>query len=179
MRIDKYLKISRIIKRRTIAQEACDSGRVMINDKVAKLKSSTFWVLFRNTIYVTPNVNHNVIILIIKIWWVKESQLVISTSGQRKKSGYMPGTAVPTWWKVVTASKGGRIPDLKAFLISKTRDAWKKVSPDAAKLGNCQYQAIIPSVHRMNITIIFLLFKIQTPKQIKSIFKVSGTFQFD
>ena len=36
MLIDKYLKISRIIKRRTIAQEACDSGRVMINDKVAK-----------------------------------------------------------------------------------------------------------------------------------------------
>ena len=36
MRIDKYLKISRIIKRRTIAQEDCDSGRVMINDKVAK-----------------------------------------------------------------------------------------------------------------------------------------------
>lgn len=36
MRIDKYLKISRIIKRRTIAQEACDSGRVIINDKVAK-----------------------------------------------------------------------------------------------------------------------------------------------
>lgn len=36
MRIDKYLKISRIIKRRTIAQEACDSGRVMINEKVAK-----------------------------------------------------------------------------------------------------------------------------------------------
>lgn len=36
MRIDKYLKISRIIKRRTIAQEACDSGRVMVNDKVAK-----------------------------------------------------------------------------------------------------------------------------------------------
>lgn len=39
MRIDKYLKISRIIKRRTIAQEACDSGRVMINDKVAKSSS--------------------------------------------------------------------------------------------------------------------------------------------
>lgn len=36
MRIDKYLKVSRIIKRRTIAQEACDSGRVMVNDKVAK-----------------------------------------------------------------------------------------------------------------------------------------------
>jgi ribosomal 50S subunit-recycling heat shock protein len=36
MRIDKYLKISRIIKRRTIAQEACDGGRVLINDKVAK-----------------------------------------------------------------------------------------------------------------------------------------------
>lgn len=39
MRIDKYLKISRIIKRRTIAQEACDSGRVMINDKLAKASS--------------------------------------------------------------------------------------------------------------------------------------------
>lgn len=36
MRIDKYLKLSRIIKRRTIAQEACDAGRVMINNKVAK-----------------------------------------------------------------------------------------------------------------------------------------------
>lgn len=36
MRIDKYLKISRIIKRRTVAQEACDSERVMINGKVAK-----------------------------------------------------------------------------------------------------------------------------------------------
>lgn len=39
MRIDKYLKLTRIIKRRTIAQEACDQGRVMINDKVAKAGS--------------------------------------------------------------------------------------------------------------------------------------------
>lgn len=36
MRLDKYLKVSRIIKRRTIAKEACESGRVSINDKVAK-----------------------------------------------------------------------------------------------------------------------------------------------
>lgn len=36
MRIDKYLKLSRIIKRRTVAQEACDSGRVVVNDKIAK-----------------------------------------------------------------------------------------------------------------------------------------------
>ncbi len=36
MRIDKFLKISRLIKRRTIANEACDKGRVMINGKVAK-----------------------------------------------------------------------------------------------------------------------------------------------
>ncbi len=36
MRLDKYLKVSRIIKRRTIANEACDAGRVLINDKVAK-----------------------------------------------------------------------------------------------------------------------------------------------
>ena len=36
MRLDKYLKVSRIIKRRTVAKEACDSGRVSINEKVAK-----------------------------------------------------------------------------------------------------------------------------------------------
>ncbi len=36
MRIDKYLKIARIIKRRTIANEACAAGRVLINDKVIK-----------------------------------------------------------------------------------------------------------------------------------------------
>lgn len=36
MRIDKYLKISRLIKRRTLANEACENGRVKINDKVAK-----------------------------------------------------------------------------------------------------------------------------------------------
>ncbi len=36
MRIDKFLKVSRIIKRRTVANEACGSGRVMINNKEAK-----------------------------------------------------------------------------------------------------------------------------------------------
>ncbi len=36
MRLDKYLKVSRIIKRRTIANEACDAGRVMVNGRVAR-----------------------------------------------------------------------------------------------------------------------------------------------
>lgn len=36
MRLDKYLKVSRLIKRRTVANEACDTGRVTINGKVAK-----------------------------------------------------------------------------------------------------------------------------------------------
>lgn len=36
MRLDKYLKVSRLIKRRTVANEACDSGRVLINDRPAK-----------------------------------------------------------------------------------------------------------------------------------------------
>ncbi len=36
MRLDKYLKVSRIIKRRTVANEACDNGRVMVNGKVAR-----------------------------------------------------------------------------------------------------------------------------------------------
>lgn len=36
MRLDKYLKVSRLIKRRTVANEACDRGRVSINGKTAK-----------------------------------------------------------------------------------------------------------------------------------------------
>ncbi|MBQ9251781.1 MAG: RNA-binding S4 domain-containing protein [Clostridia bacterium] len=36
MRLDKYLKVSRIIKRRTVANEACAGGRVTVNGKVAK-----------------------------------------------------------------------------------------------------------------------------------------------
>lgn len=36
MRLDKYLKVSRLIKRRTVANEACDAGRVMVNGKTAR-----------------------------------------------------------------------------------------------------------------------------------------------
>ncbi len=36
MRLDKYLKVSRLIKRRTVANEACDTGRVSVNDRVQK-----------------------------------------------------------------------------------------------------------------------------------------------
>ena len=36
MRLDKFLKVSRLIKRRTVASEACDAGRVLINDRPAK-----------------------------------------------------------------------------------------------------------------------------------------------
>lgn len=36
MRLDKYLKISRIIKRRTVANDACDAGRVLVNGKPAR-----------------------------------------------------------------------------------------------------------------------------------------------
>ena len=36
LRLDKYLKKSRLIKRRTVAKEACDGGRVSVNDRVAK-----------------------------------------------------------------------------------------------------------------------------------------------
>ena len=39
MRIDKFLKVSRIIRRRTVANEACSGGRVMINQKIAKPSS--------------------------------------------------------------------------------------------------------------------------------------------
>ena len=36
MRLDKFLKVSRLIKRRTVANEACDADRVLVNDKPAK-----------------------------------------------------------------------------------------------------------------------------------------------
>lgn len=40
MRLDKYLKVSRLIKRRTVANEACDASRVLVNDKPAKASSN-------------------------------------------------------------------------------------------------------------------------------------------
>ena len=40
MRLDKYLKVSRLIKRRTVANEACDAGRVLVNDKPAKASAN-------------------------------------------------------------------------------------------------------------------------------------------
>ena len=40
MRLDKYLKVSRIIKRRTVANEACDAGRVVVNGKMSSSSRS-------------------------------------------------------------------------------------------------------------------------------------------
>lgn len=40
MRLDKFLKVSRLIKRRTVANEACDAGRVTVNGKTAKASTS-------------------------------------------------------------------------------------------------------------------------------------------
>ena len=40
MRLDKFLKVTRLIKRRTVANEACDAGRVLINDKPAKASAN-------------------------------------------------------------------------------------------------------------------------------------------
>jgi ribosomal 50S subunit-recycling heat shock protein len=40
MRLDKFLKVSRLIKRRTVANEACDAGRVLVNGKVCKASAT-------------------------------------------------------------------------------------------------------------------------------------------
>ena len=45
MRLDKYLKVSRLIKRRPVANEACDAGRILVNDKVAKASLNVVEVL--------------------------------------------------------------------------------------------------------------------------------------
>ena len=62
MRLDKYLKVSRIIKRRTIAKEACSTGRVSINDKVAKAgtvvaEGDTIEIKFANQILKAKIIN--------------------------------------------------------------------------------------------------------------------------
>lgn len=54
MRVDKFLKISRLIKRRTVANEACEKGRVIINGKTAKPGTNiavgdTLEIIFGNT----------------------------------------------------------------------------------------------------------------------------------
>ena len=50
MRLDKFLKVSRIIKRRTVANEACDAGRVIVNGKVAR---ASYDVKIGDTIEIT------------------------------------------------------------------------------------------------------------------------------
>ena len=42
MRLDKFLKVSRLIKRRTIAKEVCDAGRIQLNGRVAKAGSDIY-----------------------------------------------------------------------------------------------------------------------------------------
>ena len=46
MRLDKYLKVSRLIKRRTVANEACDAGRVSVNGRTAKAGTDEIAVVF-------------------------------------------------------------------------------------------------------------------------------------
>lgn len=62
MRLDKYLKVSRIIKRRTIAKEACAGGRVSINNKVAKAgtvvtEGDTIEIQFANQVLIAKILN--------------------------------------------------------------------------------------------------------------------------
>ena len=62
MRLDKYLKVSRIIKRRTIAKEACEGGRVSINNKIAKAgtvvsEGDTIEIKFANQILIAKILN--------------------------------------------------------------------------------------------------------------------------
>lgn len=56
MRLDKYLKVSRIIKRRTVANEACDAGKVEVNGKVAR---ASYDVKVGDTIKITLGEREN------------------------------------------------------------------------------------------------------------------------
>ena len=56
MRLDKYLKVSRIIKRRTVANEACDAGKVEVNGKIAR---ASYDVKVGDTIKITLGTREN------------------------------------------------------------------------------------------------------------------------
>ncbi len=56
MRLDKYLKVSRIIKRRTVANDACDAGKVEVNGKIAR---ASYDVKVGDTIKITLGVREN------------------------------------------------------------------------------------------------------------------------
>ena len=56
MRLDKFLKVSRIIKRRTVANEACDAGKVEVNGKVAR---ASYDVKVGDTIKITLGAREN------------------------------------------------------------------------------------------------------------------------
>ena len=63
MRLDKFLKVSRLIKRRTVANEACDAGRVLVNGKTAKAAATIGFsstTLTERTVEVDPTVFNGV-----------------------------------------------------------------------------------------------------------------------
>lgn len=69
MRLDKYLKVTRIIKRRTIANEACDAGKILVNDKVAR---ASYDVKIGDIIEITMGRPLKVKVLSVSIYATKE-----------------------------------------------------------------------------------------------------------
>ena len=61
MRLDKFLKVSRLIKRRTVANEACDAGRVMVNGKPAKASVNVKVGVILEILFVTKTVKVEVL----------------------------------------------------------------------------------------------------------------------
>ena len=61
MRLDKFLKVSRLIKRRTVANEACDAGRVLVNGSVAKASTKVKAGDVIEIAFGTKNVNAEVL----------------------------------------------------------------------------------------------------------------------
>lgn len=69
MRLDKYLKVTRLIKRRTIANEACDAGKILVNNKVAR---ASYEVKVDDTIEITMGKPVKVKVLSISVYATKE-----------------------------------------------------------------------------------------------------------
>ena len=92
MRLDKFLKVSRLIKRRTVANEACDAGRVLVNDKPAKASvqvktGDTIEIQFgsRNVIWKKEK-------LFLPDMWILLS--ICQKIPQKKKNHYLQGCSV-------------------------------------------------------------------------------------
>ena len=92
MRLDKYLKVSRIIKRRTVANEACDAGRVVVNGKIAR---ASYDVKVNDVIELTLGARTVTSTAISRTFWMSACTSATSASDGTPSSAAITTPTVP------------------------------------------------------------------------------------